>query len=408
MSAYPEPPVSQTFSNSPGIHVQGGVENAPELPSRFWPWVIGIGAILAIGIQTWSLFGLLKAGKLESDFQAKVAAWESANQNRQEAIDTWNSIEKQVNANVDQLRDQSSLLQGTIDSLQKQRDQMVQTTTTQAKTLEVLQSNRNSLQTEVESLRAELADANAKKKGIDGSITLTEEQKKQLEEGNSALVERGKKIRTALAALETDVATTDAKAEAQKKLLDKSTAELAAMEARVAQFDTFLQNKLATAADFKLQQAKSAQAVKDLEATAAELDKQKAAVTKATAQLAALTKQLADLSAARDQGDVSLTSIKGDVDKAEATLADLRKKEQELSQRMATMTKAMNTAAADATKALGELSETAASTIQEMAAKAAEVRKAVNEIQVPANVPSPTSNSKTEGDASPIKEEGDK
>jgi chromosome segregation ATPase len=285
---------------------------------------------------------------------------------------------------------------------------MVQTTTTQAKTLETLQSNRNSLQTKVESLLAELADANAKKKEIDGSITLTEQQKIQLEEANNALVERGKKIKVALAALETEVATTDAKAEAQKKLLEKSTAELAAMEARVAQFDNFLQNKLATAAEFKLQQAKSAQAVKDLEATAAELEQQNAAVTKATAQVAGLTKQLADLTAARDQGDASLTSVKDEVEKAEAVLADLRKKEQELSQRMATMTKAMNTAAADSTKALAELSETAASTIQEMAAKAAEVRKAVNEIKVPANVPSPTSESTTEGANSPIKEVGDK
>ncbi len=154
------------------------------------------------------------------------------------------------------------------------------------------------------------------------------------------MIERGRKIKDSVNALETEVAATDAKAEAQKKLLDKSTVELAAMEAKLVQVDNFLQSKLTSAADFKLQQAKAAQAVKDLEITAAELEKQKAAVTKATTQLTALTKQLADLTAARETGRCHPElSVKGDVEKAEATLAELRKKEQELSQRMATMTR---------------------------------------------------------------------
>ncbi|MGB7328265.1 MAG: hypothetical protein WBD31_25540, partial [Rubripirellula sp.] len=124
MTAYPEPPTPPSYPlepTSPDLDIADNVR--PELPSAIWPWLVGIGAALALGLQTWALLGLLKAGRLESDFQAKVAAWESANKNRQEAIDTWNSIEKQASANVDQLREQSSLLQGTIDSLQKQRDQ---------------------------------------------------------------------------------------------------------------------------------------------------------------------------------------------------------------------------------------------------------------------------------------------
>ncbi len=73
---------------------------------------------------------------------------------------------------------------------------------------------------------------------------------------------------------------------------------------------------------------------------------------------------------------------------AETQLVELRKKEQQLADQMATMTTTLSSAAADASKSLSEISETAAATIQEMAVKAIEVRKAVSEIQVPAIEPS--------------------
>jgi chromosome segregation ATPase len=408
MSVYPEPPETNTTTSPPGSGINVWEEKPPELPSHIWPKLIGLGAIIAAALQIWSLFGLLRAGRIESEFQARIAAWETANQNRQKAFDTWNSIEKQINTNIDQQREQSSLLQGTIESLMKQRDQMVQTTASQSKTLEALQSSRTSLQTELETLRTELADANVKKNSIDGSIALTEEERKRLEQANNSLAERSKQTQEALTALEEEIATTDAKAEAKKKLLEKSTADLAAMEAKLVQFDDFLQSKIATAADFKLQQAKSAQAVKDLEATVAELEKQKAAVTKSTAQLADLTKQLADLTAVRDQGDANLNAVKSEVQKAEATLADLKKRELELSQRMTAMTQAMNTAASDATQSLTELSNTAASTIKEMAAKAMEVRKAVNEIKALPESSNQPSDPETRGEGSAMKDEGGK
>jgi len=124
----------------------------PELPSKIWPWLLGVGALAAISLQTWSLLGLLQAGRQESAFQAKLTAWESANKNRRDAIDTWNSIERQANVNVDGLREQASLLQGTIDSLQKQRDRLVETTTSQTKTFQILQSSRESLLVQLDAM----------------------------------------------------------------------------------------------------------------------------------------------------------------------------------------------------------------------------------------------------------------
>ncbi|HBJ38597.1 MAG TPA: hypothetical protein DDZ51_28380, partial [Planctomycetaceae bacterium] len=115
MTSYPAPPPTSgaPLASSPAANNTSN-HAPPELPSAAWPWLVSIVAIVALGLQTWALLGLLSAGRLESDFQAKVVAWETANKNRQEAINTWNSIEKQVNANVDQLREQASLLQGTI------------------------------------------------------------------------------------------------------------------------------------------------------------------------------------------------------------------------------------------------------------------------------------------------------
>lgn len=124
----------------------------PELPSKIWPWLLGVGALAAISLQTWSLLGLLQAGRQESAFQAKLTAWESANKNRRDAIDTWNSIERQANVHVDGLREQASLLQGTIDSLQKQRDRLVETTTSQTKTFQILQSSRESLLVQLDAM----------------------------------------------------------------------------------------------------------------------------------------------------------------------------------------------------------------------------------------------------------------
>ena len=131
-----------------------------------------------------------------------------------------------------------------------------------------------------------------------------------------------------------------------------------------------------------------------------------AAVAKATTELAALKKQVSETSTSRDQGNFALTAVQSDVKKAEAALADLRKKEQELALQMATMTTAMNTAATDATKALSNLSKTAASTIQEMAEKAAEVRRAVNEIKVPSLKPEASTLPAKAEDASPTIPEG--
>ncbi len=299
MIAYPEPPSQPSYPGNdypaPGQSQTPAEQSLPdnvrpELPSTLWPWLIGAGAIVALSLQTWSLLGLLKAGRQESDFQAKVSAWESANKNRQEAIDTWNSIEQQTGQNVDQLREQSSLLQGTIDSLQKQRDQLVETTTSQSKTLQSLQDSREGLQREVDLAKEKLTEVNEQKQNALLAAKTAEATQTQTESLNDQLIQRGKKIKTALAALEAESAKAEAEVETQEKLLSKSQAELSAMEARVNQFDAFLQKKLAGVAEFKLQQEKSSQAVKELEATAEELRRQTLAVTKANNELAALKK----------------------------------------------------------------------------------------------------------------------
>lgn len=396
MTAYPEPPSQSSYPTSgqtPTPADQDLSDNVrPELPSNLWPWLISTGAVIALSLQTWSLLGLLEAGRKESDFQAKVSAWESANKNRQEAIDTWNSIEQQAGQNVDQLREQSALLQGTIESLQKQRDQLVETTTSQAKTLQSLQDVREGLQNEVDLAKTKLADVTEQQQSVLLAAKTAEATQTQTESLNDQLIERGKKIKAALAALEAESAKAEAGVETQEKLLSKSQAELAAMEARVSQFDTFLQKKLVDVAAFKLQQEKSSQTAKDLEKTAEELRRQTAAVAKATNELTALKKQVDDQNVTRDQSDQELTNVQANVKAAEAQLADLRKKEQELAKQMATMTTTLSAAATDASKSLSKISETAAATIQEMAANATEVRKAVSEIQVPvikSSVPEP-------------------
>ncbi len=402
MTAYPEPPSQSSYpgENYPPANYPASSSPAsgktptpadqnlsdnvrPELPSNLWPWLIGTGAVIALSLQTWSLLGLLEAGRQESDFQAKISAWESANKNRQEAIDTWNSIEQQAGQNVDQLREQSALLQGTIDSLQKQRDQLVETTTSQAKTLQSLQDAREGLQNEVDLAKTKLADVTEQQQSVLLAAKTAEATQTQTESLNDQLIERGKRIKTALAALEVESAKAEAEVETQEKLLSKSEAELAAMEARVSQFDTFLQKKLVSVADFKLQQEKSSQTAKELETTAEELRRQTAAVAKATNALAVLKKQVDDQNATRDQSDQDLANVQANVKAAETQLADLRKREQQLAQQMATMTTTLSAAATDASESLSKISETAAATIQEMAAKATEVRKAVSEIQVP-------------------------
>lgn len=396
MTAYPEPLSQPGYPGAdypaPGQSQTPAEQSLPdnvrlELPSTLWPWLICAGAIVALSFQTWSLLGLLKSGRKESDFQAKVSAWESANKNRQEAIDTWNSIEQQSGQNVDRLREQSSLLQGTIDSLQKQRDQLVETTTSQAKTLQSLQDTREGLQSEVDLAKEKLTEVNEQKQNALLAAKTAEATQTQNESLNDELIQRGKRIKTALATLEVESAKAEAEVETQGKLLSKSQAELTAMEARVDQFDTFLQKKLAGVAEFKLQQEKSLQAVKDLEATAEELGRQTLAVTKANNELTALKKQVDDQNATRDRSDQELTRIQADVKAAETQLAELRTKEQQLAGQMAVMTTTLSSAAADASKSLSEISETAAATIQEMAAKATEVRKAVSEIEVPAIEP---------------------
>ncbi|TWT56452.1 coiled-coil domain-containing protein [Allorhodopirellula solitaria] len=402
MTAYPDPPSQSSYpgENYPPANYPASSSPAsgqtptpadqnlsdnvrPELPSNLWPWLIGTGAVIALSLQTWSLLGLLEAGGQESDFQAKVSAWESANKNRQEAIDTWNSIEQQAGQNVDQLREQSALLQGTIDSLQKQRDQLVETTTSQAKTLQSLQDAREGLQNKVDLAKTKLADVTEQQQSVLLAVKTAEATQTQTESLNDQLIERGKRIKTALAALEAESAKAEAEVETQEKLISKSEAELAAMEARVSQFDTFLQKKLASVAEFKLQQEKSSQTAKELETTAEELRRQTAAVAKATNALAVLKKQVDDQNATRDQSDQDLANVQANVKAAETQLADLRKREQQLAQQMATMTTTLSAAATDASESLSKISETAAATIQEMAAKATEVRKAVSQIQVP-------------------------
>lgn len=387
MSSYPEPP---KFANYPIAPLEQATELAgnsstvaPELPSKMWPFLIGFSAVVALGLQTWALLGLLEAGKHKSEFNAKVTAWESANQNRQEAIDTWTSIEQHVNANVEGLREQASLLQGTVDSLQKQRDQLVQTTTTQAKTLESLQSTREGLQTEISELTTELETINARKQSAEVAANSADALKVQYEGSNQQLIERGRQIKAALAKLETESAEAEGKVETQTKLLNKSQQELAAMEARVSQYDAFLQKRLAGVAEFKLQEAKSSQLALELKDAEEKLALQRAEIAKSTNELDALKKQASDAAIDRDgkQGDVA--KAQADLKRAEEELAALRKNEQELVARITTMSKSITSVTAEATTSLTEMTGTAAETIKEMAQKAKEVRDAVRAINVP-------------------------
>jgi len=83
-----------------------------------------LGGDRRLSLQTWSLAraGLKSRASKKSDFQAKVSAWESGGTRIARAIDTWNSIGKQVECRMsDQLREQSSLLQSTYRLAAKQR-----------------------------------------------------------------------------------------------------------------------------------------------------------------------------------------------------------------------------------------------------------------------------------------------
>lgn len=397
MTAYPEPPPPTEYPSTGPLQASVEQTNSddvrPELPSSAWPWLVGAAAIAALSLQTWSLLALLKAGKNESEFQARVAAWESANENRQEAIDTWNSIEQQASKNVDQLREQSSLLRGTIDSLQKQRDQLIESTTSQTKTLA-------SLQKEIETADIKLDSAKTKMQAAELAASNAEAARSQTEGQNAELIEQGNRIKMTLAQLVTDSAKADAKVKAQEELVTKSQAELESVQVRIAQFDTFLQQKMKTAAEYRLQQEKSAEIAKELEAKAEELRKQKAAVAKATSDLESLNQQLQVQVDIKDKTDAELSALKANVKTAEASLEDLRDKERELLEQISTMTSKLNTIATAASKSLAEIGETAASTIKEMAVKAAEVREAVKNIQVPAGDESASPPEETDGDES--------
>ena len=136
---YPEPPALPEVSLPDQLGQKNEIKSiSPELPSTAWPWLIACVAGTALAVQVWALAGLLTAGRRESDFNAQVTAWETANEDRKKALDAWGGIQSELNANVDQLRDQASKLRGAIDTLQAQRDQLTEMTTSQSKTLESL------------------------------------------------------------------------------------------------------------------------------------------------------------------------------------------------------------------------------------------------------------------------------
>ncbi len=218
---------------SPGRARRDGV--SPELPSTLWPYAIAVVVMAALGLQVWSLLGLLEAGR-QADLN-----------------------------DVDQLREQASLLSGTIDSLQTQRDQLDKTTATQTKTLELLRANEATLRKQLRDLEVESDGAKSQRQQTehmrDAALEATASSKAE----NDQLVVRGRAIKDAIAGFENSKQAAEQQVATQQSLIARNQQTLKSLEAQLSQVDEFLQLRLTEAAKAKLQQERAAQLVKDIQ-----------------------------------------------------------------------------------------------------------------------------------------------
>ena len=332
----------------------------------------------------------MSSGRLEAEFKAKVLAWETSNEDRKKAIDSWKEYESDVLSDVDTLRKQISSLQGTIDALAKQRDDLIKSTTTQNETLTVLQSSHQSLSDEVEKLKGERTTLNEQKAALEKSISESTTKKLAVEVENEQMVEKGRKLKAALPALEEQNKTAETNLRDQTEQLTKATMELQAIQAKIVEADVLIKSKSMITAELAEKEVTLAETTKELETLRNQVDAEKAAIAKASMELTILKAEVTTTQTTRDKEQTILATIQGDLEKARTELDGLRKQEQQLAKEIATATTEFSFNAEVAAKSLASLSKTAAETLQQIADKATELNNALKNIAVPSPPASPT------------------
>lgn len=395
MSNYPSPPhleypVIQTHgTKSAQLEEDLRTNNAisPELPSKWWPWLIASLTVGALGLQSWALVEILGVDKRQAEFDARVNAWEAGDGDRQKTIEarretlaSLRQIQDDVGANVERLRKQTSELEGSMESLRQQRDQLAKESESEKAILDTLSERKTLVSQDLESATLAIQNLTSDRSRIENENAAAEQKHAQLLRTISLDEERLKTLSTQV--------------ESQKKLVDSQARKLADAEGQIKTLEDFLSNRKADVAKLEneIQQQKSIQA--DIELSNSKLAELKSQIAVTESELNSLKTDLANSSQKQIAKESEVTALQKrladlrreqdeEVAVHQKQLSDLRNQEKEIAARMDEVTNSMSSMSAQAVKMTTE----AAQTLVQLTNAAADVAAAIKNLEAARTLP---------------------
>lgn len=252
MSEYPNPVQVEYPEPPPAAHQDGRIQPqthpsaiSPELPSRWWLMGIAVGTVVTLALQTWSLLEILGVEKKEAQFLAKVEAWDLGDGDRrksivssQDALASLREIQEDVDENVENLRTRTSTVEGELESLRLQRDQLVKEVEAEEALLKTLSDRKQLTSKNLETAQVQIQTLSAKKEVVEGEAVVADDKNIKLLRSIGLNEERLK--------------TLAIQVESQLKLVDSQDQKIKDVEKLIATSEGFLSNRKSEVADLKV------------------------------------------------------------------------------------------------------------------------------------------------------------
>jgi len=339
---------------------------APQLPSRWWPVFVILTIVVALGFQTRGLLSVMAASGKEAEFVAQMAAWETASEDRQKALDTWTQLQSDVDAEVGRLRETSAKLKANTEQMKAEQ---AQTRLELARAQEEL----SALETKIDLGNQGFQATRATHNQLQLEIKSLNEEKSTLNGEISKLASSATSATTKLETLKESVAL-------QEQLLDSNKTRYETLDQRIAQIDRILSGKTETAAKLKVDQERLVALTEEREKLQREVEAVQTRRESLEQESQDLAKQVAiarmslkESTSEATQAETEKARLEMEIANLETSLERLRKQDLNLNKQLADMTEAMNSVALNA-----------ADSLKDLAAKAAEVRAAIASMQIPA------------------------
>lgn len=369
-SSYPEPgPSTQNL----GIDASNSV--SPELPSKWWPWLIGFLSAVALGFQIWSLMGLLGVEKQQAAFDAKVEAWYEGDKDRQKTLDSWREIKTELDDGVQELRKKTVELEGSLEGLRTEQDGLAKKVETEKAILANLKETRTNVESSLASAKAE-------------TLKL-ESRKTAAEESHSSFSQKNSQLTRDIEINEQRLETIKSQVERQQTLVKGQATKLSDLESEIKTTKEFLDARKSDVAKLQQEIQKQASLEKELAVSQAKLKTLQTKIAAVQGELDGLNSEVNFSTKKKETAGSELTTVQKRID-------SLKSEETKLSQQIIESTKALGeltSKAAELSSKATEMTSANLESFEKLAGQAAKVTAAMRRLEAAEKVtPPPASN----------------